>query len=222
MLAQIGYCSRRGLWVEEDRLRGLPVLRVCFDPDGFWAGQWLKQAGRLLSRRGIRRAVVPEGFEDWRVLNGYGVRSVETEEFLRAQADGICLAALSRMGKAPQSSAVALRGAWADGYIVRSACRLCARVRDVCISIPGGGERLREHLRMEYGAAVRPDFSGVEAAVRFDPTAREDGGVVLDLFDPCPDLGALQLRLEGEDCPIPVAAALWQAGKAKWEDIEIS
>ena len=94
MLAHIVYCSCRGLLVEEDRLRGLPVLRICFDPDGFRAEHRLKQAGRMMRRRGIRRALTPEVFDGWGVLGRYGVRRVETAEFLRSQAAGIGLAAL--------------------------------------------------------------------------------------------------------------------------------
>lgn len=222
MLAQIEYGSRRGLLVEEGWIRGMAVLRICFDPEGFWAGHRLKQAGRVMSRWGIRRALAPEVFDGWGVLNGYGVCRVRTEGFLRAQTADISLAALKRAGKSPSQSAVALRGARADRYIVRAACQLCEQVRDVCVSIPKGGEELREYLRLEYGAAVRPDFMGVEAAVRFDSVAWDVGGVVLDLFDPRPELGMVKLHLEGEVCPLPVLAALWEAGKAGRGDIEIS
>ena len=166
--------------------------------------------------------MVPEVFDGWGVLEAYGVHRVETGGFLRAQAEGICLAALKRAGKSPARRAVALRGARADRHIVRAACQLCEKVRDVCVSIPKGGEELREYLRLEYGAAVRPDFLGVEAAARFDPAAWEEGSVVLDLFDPQPELGMVQLLLKGEVCPLPVMAALWEAGKAEWGDIEIS
>ena len=228
MLGQIVYstgsCGR--LRLEEGSIHGRPVLRAKVDPEGYWAKHRLQKAGRLLGRSGVRRVLVPEGFEGWAALEKQGLRRVEPVGFLRAQAAPLTLAALRRREREPERCAVALRSVRADRDVVNAAQELCLQVKDVCISVVRGGEELSEHLRWEYGAAVCPDHPTVAAAVRFDARTGRQGEMVLDLFAPKADLCGGGIALSGingaETELLPLLAALWEAGKVRKSDLEFT
>ena len=228
MLGQIVYSAGKygRLRLEESNTHGLWVLRVGLEPDGYWAKHRLKKAARLLRRAGVRRVLVPDGFEGWETLGRSGLCRVDPAPFLRAQAAALTLAALRRHSWAPERCAVALRSVRADRDVVNAAEELCPQVKDVCISVMRGGQELSDYLRWEYGAAVCPDHTGVAAAVRFDPRTWEQGGIVLDLFAPQPDLCGGGISLLGmeqtETQPLPLLAALWEVGKVEKRDLEFT
>lgn len=219
MLGQIVYSpgERKRPRLERERVGGLTVLRAELDPEGRWAGRRLKRAGKLFSRAGVVRVLVPRGFEGWPELERWGLRRVDPLPFLRAHAARMAVAALRKNGRDPARCAVALRGERASRDLERAAYQLCAQVRDVCVCAPRGGAALSDDLRWEYGVAVRPDFAGVPAAVRFDPGTWDAGEAVLNLFPPEPGLGPLRACLPGLETgdaePLPLLAAMWEAGK---------
>lgn len=228
MLGQIVYSvqGRRRLRLEEVKLHGLPVLQVKVDPEGLWARQRIRKAGKLLARAGTRRVLAPEGFGEWETLERYALRRVDPMPFLRAHAADLALAALRRQGERPERCAVALRAVQTDRDVVRAAELLCTQVRDVCISAPKGGGQLSDRLRWEYGVAVRPDFGCVPAAVRFDGRTWDRANAVVDLFGPRPDPAQIRVRLkgriEGETERFSLLAALWEGGKVDGSDLEFT
>lgn len=228
MLGQIVYSVRgRGiLRAEEEKVHGLPVLRVAVDPQGRWAARRIKKAGKLLKKAGVRRVLVPEGFAQWELLRRGGLRPVDPTPFLRAHGAELTLAALDRQGKRPEQCAVAIRAVRTQQDIVWTAERLCGQVRDICVSIPKGGEQLSQHLRWEFGVAVRPDFGGVPAAVRFDSRTWDQAAALVDLFPPGPDprCGWVRLRGAGEEETehFPLIAALWEGKMLKNGDLEFT
>jgi len=228
MLGQIVYRAQRGgkLGVEETSLCGVKILRLGFDPDSIWAGWSVKRAGRFLVGAGVRRILTPEYFEQWESLQKLGLREVNPVGFLRVHATPLTLAALKKRGNRPERCAVALRGERVDRGVERTAMELCARVRDVCISFPKGGEALRKQLRWELGAAVRPDYADVESAVRYTNDTWEQGGTVLDLFAPRPEPGGVEVKLAGlsqsDTKDLHLAAVLWEVGRIGVEDLEFT
>lgn len=228
MLGQIIYSAngRGRMRLEEVNTYGLRVLRVQVDPDSCWAKHRLQKASRFFRRSGVRRVLVPDGFEGWAALEKQGLHRVDPVRFLRAQAAPLTLAALRRRAQEPGRCAVALRGIRVDRDVVNAAEELCLQVRDVCISVVRGGQELSDHLRWEYGAAVCPDHPAVSAAVRFDPRTGEQGVVVLDLFSPQPSLGGGGITLSGinqtETELLPLLAALWEVGKVQKRDLEFT
>lgn len=228
MVGQIIYRVQRGggLLVEETSLRGLHILRLGLDPDSMWMKRSVKRAGRILARSGARRILAPEDFSHWPLLERCGLREVEPVRFLRAQAAPLALAMLEKNGHRPERCAVALRGNRVDRGVERTAVELCARVRDVCISIPRGGEALQQILHREFGVAVRPDHGGVEGAVRYSPDTRDDGAKVLDLFGIQAEPGGLKIKISGlvqSDTPdLHLAAVLWEGGQVEREDLEFT
>ena len=92
---------------------------------------------------------------------------------------------------------MALRGSRAERDLVRAAEELCPRVRDLCLSVQTGGGELERYLHRQYGVALRPDWAGVQAAIRFDPRAEEAGQAVLSLFGPEADLAGLAVSVPG-------------------------
>lgn len=228
MLGQVVYqkgTRGRGR-LERAEIGGLPVLRVQVDPEGYWGRRRIRRAAKLLERAGSARVLVPEEFPFWGELEAFGLRPVDPVPFLRFQAAELMVAALRRRGRAPEQCAVALRGNRADRDLVRAAQRLCPQVRDVCVSVPRGGEALSEQLRWEFGAAVRPDHGDVAGAVRFAPDTWQAGETVLDLFGPQADLGGVEVRAPGLDCaqtqPLPLLAALWETGKVGEKDLKFT
>ena len=217
MLGQIVYRTGARPRVERAQAGGLSVLRAELDPEGYWGKRRLRRAARLLARAGAVRVLVPRGFSGWEALEAHGLRRVDPLPFLRAHAAPMAVAALERAGRDPARCAVALRGERAGRDLERAARQLCPQVREVCVSAPRGGEALCGALRWEYGMAVRPDFAGVGAAVRFDSGTWDAGDAVLDLFPPSPGLGPLRVGLPGLDPGdgelLCLLAALWEAGK---------
>lgn len=228
MLGQIVYRagSRGKVRLERGQAGGLTVLRAQLDPEGLWARRRLRRAARLLAGAGSGRVLVPEGFEGWEELAQFGLRPVDPLPFLRWCAPELMVAALEARGLDPARCAVALRGTRAEGELERCAMELCPRVRELCVSVPRGGEALRERLRWEYGVAARPDFPQVPGAVRFDRDTRSWGGAVLDLFPPGPDPAAVRVRLpelRGEETgQLPLMAALWESGKVEKGELEFT
>ena len=116
---------------------------------------------------------------------------------------------------------------WAERDLVRAAEELCPRVRDLCLSVQTGGGELERYLHRQYGVALRPDWDGVQAAIRFDPRAEEAGQAVLSLFGPEADLAGLAVSVPGlerqkEGQWLPLLEILWETGRLERTDLEFT
>ena len=228
MLGQIVFSARDGRWprLERRTLCGLPVLQAAVEPDGVLGRVRLRQAAKLLSCAGVRRVLVPEGFDCWEPMHRRGLVPVDPLPFLQAHADALVVTALRKTGRIPERERVAVRALKAHRGVVLTAEALCLQVREVCISVNTGGEALARNLRWEYGMASRPDSGDVAAAVRFAPETLDAGGAVLDLFRPAIDTAGVQIALPGaklgEMEPFPLLAALWEGGKVRKMDLEFT
>ena len=111
--------------------------------------------------------------------------------------------------------------------LVRAAEELCPRVRDLCLSVQTGGGELERYLHRQYGVALRPDWDGVQATIRFDPRAEEAGQAVLSLFGPEADLAGLAVSVPGlerqkEGQWLPLLEILWETGRLERTDLEFT
>ena len=118
-------------------------------------------------------------------------------------------------------------GFWARRRAGRAAEELCPRVRDLCLSVQTGGGELERYLHRQYGVALRPDWAGVQAAIRFDPRAEEAGQAVLSLFGPEADLAGLAVSVPGlerqkEGQWLPLLEILWETGRLERTDLEFT
>lgn len=228
MLGQIVFSARDGGWprLERKEVCGLPVLQVVVEPDGVLGRIRLRRAAKLLSGAGVRRVLVPEGFDCWDPMRRRGLVPVDPLPFLQAHADALAVTALRKAGRIPERERVAVRALKAHRGVVLTAEALCMQVREVCISVNQGGEAMERILRWEYGMAARPDGEDVAAAVRFAPETMEAGGAVLDLFRPSMNTAGVQIALPGakmgEMEPFPLLAALWEGGKVRKMDLEFT
>lgn len=208
------------------RLYGLPVLRAEADPSGFWGERRLRRAGRELRRGGVLRLLTPPGFPQWPQLEPFGLRQVDPERFVRAQAAPLALAALERQGLAPDRAAVALRGLRADRDMARTAETLCSMVRCLVIDAPQGGPELARRLHREFGIPILPQSERGQVALTFQEGCCRPEEPALELFGPCPRLAGLSLTAPGlaaEDrAHLPLLAALWEGGKLSPRDIKIT
>ena len=180
-----------------------------------------------LARQGAARVLVPEDFPFWEELSRAGLRPVDPLPLLRSCAAPMALALLRRQGEDPLRAAVALRGSRAERDLVRAAEELCPRVRDLCLSVQTGGGELERYLHRQYGVALRPDWDGVQAAIRFDPRAEEAGQAVLSLFGPEADLAGLAVSVPGlerqkEGQWLPLLEILWETGRLERTDLEFT
>lgn len=213
MLGLLQWSEERGVSLRRAQLLGLPVLRAEVHRGGRWEQHRLGRAGRLLTRQGVRRVLVPREFADWNVLTRQGLAGVDPLPLYRAAADRLVLARLERRGVVVHRACVALRGEHVDADLARAARLLCPQVRALDIQVERGGERLARELYWEFGAAL---CSGepADVAVRFGGPGQE-GELVL-----CgaPELLGLTLAVRGAALPegleaIPLITALWQAGR---------
>lgn len=222
-------CLEKGIrWrmsAERETILGLTLLKVAVPAPGR-PGQ-LRRAARILRRHKVSRVLAPEGFDAWPLLEQYGLYPVETEEFCRAMAAPLVLAALRRVEVSDESATVALRGERVTRAMRMAALSLCRGVRNVVISAPIGGEALQAELRREFGVPNVEEGRGriPDVAVHFSER-HGTGAAIFRLYGPAPDLNGLQIgcRREGlpEDCQLlPMMAALWETGKLRVEEPEI-
>ena len=223
MLGQL--TLERGRWggaVEGD-LYGLRVLRVPTDPEGWLGNVRLKRAGQSLGRGGVRRALVPAGYEAW--LKEQGLSAVDALPLIRAQGAPLALELLRRRS-GPAGDVVALRGERADRDMERAALRLSAQVRRLVIAAPRGGAELAARLRWELGIPILPPQSEAGVAVCFAPEEVVPARAVLALYGPSPDLAGLAVTAPdlkaGDRTDLSLLAALWEGGKLAERDLKIT
>lgn len=216
----------RGRWggAEAGELYGLTVLRTPADPAG-WLGQArLRRAGRNMERGGVRRALVPAGFEGW--LEEHGLARVDPLPLVRNQSAPLALELLRRQGREPSRAVVALRGTRADREMELAALRLSSRVRRLVIAAPRGGAELAARLRWELGIPILPPESEAGVAVCFAPEEDVPAQSVLALHGARPGLGGLELTApglrEGDRGDLPLLTALWEGGRLTERDLKIT
>lgn len=206
---------------------GLNVWRVSLAQNYRWPRWRLHRAARLLQRQGVGRVLVPPGFQEWDLLEDHGLTPVDHLPMIRAAGGMLMLAALERARLDSGRCAVALRGRRVGAELELAARTLVPRVRQVIVSAPVGGEELARRLHRDYGMAPRPDCGGVEGVLRFDEDTWTAGAVVLSLYGPEPDLGGLELTIDGGQVPadtqvLPLLAALWETGRLDLEGLKIT
>lgn len=208
------------------RLYGLPVLRGSVDPSGFWGERRLRRTGRELRRGGALRVLTPQNFDRWPLLKGFGLRPVDPEPFVRAQAVPLALEVLARQGLAPDRATVALRGPRADRDMAKAAAELCPQVRSLVVDAPRGGEELAQWLRREFGVPILPPGERGQVALEFQEGRPRREENTLELYGPRPGLAGLTLAApalaEEDRQDLPLLAALWEGGKLGRKDIKIT
>ncbi|NCB63716.1 MAG: hypothetical protein EOM52_08915 [Clostridia bacterium] len=221
----IDHTRRFRVALEEEEILGLRLLKALVPAPGR-AGQ-LRRAARLLAKKKVGRVLVPDGFADWEGLERYGLKRVETEDFCRAIAAPLTLAALRRMDVADESATVVLRGERVTRAMRMAAIALCQRVRNVVISAHIGGEGLQAELRREYGVPNMEEGRGriPDVALHFSES-HGNAAVIFRLYGRDPDLNGLQVGcaypgIPGDCEQLPLLAALWETGKLRADDPKI-
>ena len=226
MLGQVKY--ERGMWgaPEWGRLYGLPVLRTSTDPTGRLGDFRLSRAGNTLCRGGVVQTLVPRGFDRWPLLTAKGLAPVDPEPLIRHQGAQLALERLRRDGRAPERATVSLWGRRVDWTMERAAALLCARVRHISVSAPGGGEELALFLHRRYGVPVLPAGEGAQVALCFGPGMDARADRVLELYGAAPRLTGLRPtapELSGEDQDdLALLTALWEGGKLNECNLKIT
>ena len=224
MVGRIHYSP--GAWggVKVESRYGVSMLVGQVDPEGWFAQGRLRRAAHGMSRRGIRQVLAPADFDHWELLRLWQLSPVSPEPLVRFKAGEVALAALERMDRAPARVTVALRGGRADRDMVRAACILCPRVRNLIIDAPRGGTELANWLHREFGMPVLPSGARGELAVRFEQGEEEEH--TLRLYGQKPDLKGVSLRApmlaEEEQNDLPLLNFLWEKGRLQGEALKIT
>lgn len=208
-----------------ERILDMPFLHA--EVPEPWKPWRLKRVAKTLRRKGVKRVLVPKGFEDWSILGAAGLGRVETGEFCRFLARPIALAALQSAGLCPEESTVVLRGERVTRAMRMSALALCPAVKSLLISAPIGGAGLQSELHREYGVPALEDGPArrIDLALHFAPAAG-GGNRVVELSGPNPNLEAFSFELRGttlpDDCQqLPLLAALWESGRLESGEIVV-
>ena len=208
--------------LEAAALGPLQVLQAqVFEPEGLrpWRlRRRLRRAERTLSREGVGRVVLGDGFP-------YGdrlalLRPVDVLPLRRACAGVLALGALEAEGIPLRRGRVALSAPRLCGELEDAAERLCPKVRGLLIDTPGGEEYAR-YLQARFGLPVMPPVAGADVTVAFGPKGGRWGRAV-ELYEGG-TLGGLALGAEGldlpRDCAEQVLALLWERGKVRREQM---
>lgn len=226
MVGQLVFTPKGRGKVVSGRLYGLRILRAQANPEGFWGERRLSRAGKNLRLEGILRVLVPRDFARWSLLERFGLRPVDPERLIRAQAGPLALEALERRGQPPHRATVALRGLRAGRDMARIAAELCPKVRSLVIDAPQGGGELARALRQEFGIPILPPGEAGQVGLYFQAGPAPEGETALTLCGPRPQLAGLALaapELPEEDRgDLPLLAALWEGGQLRREDIKIT
>lgn len=215
-----------GLQMEERY--GLHLVASRVDPDGWFAKGRLQRAARGMSRRGVRRVLVPSGFGQWEQLEFWNLIPVCPAPLVRYKAGETGLAALERLGASPDRSTVALRAGRADRDMVRAACALCPHVRNLIIDAPRGGRELAAWLRREFGIPILPPGEQGTVALRFEVGEEGEEGEehTLHLYGQQPDLKGVTFFVpslaEEERKDLPLLTLLWERGRLQGEELKIT
>lgn len=224
LLGQLVFSPDGREQAERQNLYGLSVLQIRVRPGGWREKGRLRRGGKRLAQGGVRRVLVPQGFDQWPVLERWGLSGIDPVPFLRFYAPQIVLAALKRRGIHPQKAAVALRGRKVDRDMARAAQLLCPLVRQVAISAPQGGEELSLWLRREYGLPVQPDGAEMSLAVYFDGEGAGEEDLLL--WGAAPQLGEVipqaQGLVPGDRQDLYLLSALWETGKIGKFELEFT
>ncbi len=230
MLGHILTVERKGrrAYIEQEQVCGLTLLRaeVPVAPGARESAvrRRVERAARLLERAGTRRVLVPEGFAWWDTLRRQELLPVDPAPLCALLAAPLALAALERRGIPRGRAVVALQGGRVSRPFFQAAAALAGAVRGVAIISPNGGEALSAHLRQEYGVPALEDTPGFAAdlTIEFSPSPGGRGEALI--LHGRPDLKGLGVcRREGDWPPgfepLPLAAALWEAGVLSADDL---
>ena len=205
-------------------LYGLPVLQTRADPEGRFGEHRVRRAGRVMKRGGVRRTILPAGFNQWELLERFGLRHIDPAPLLRANAPELAVEALRGRDADPARATVALSGGRADGEMFRCAAALCLRVRRLVVDAEGG-EDLAFRLREMFGIPVLPREHPAQLELCLHPGGRVRGEPRLEMFGQEPELEGLKLTAPGLDErdreALDVLALLWERGKLSLGEIKI-
>ncbi len=200
-------------------LQALPLAAVEVPP----GERGLAQAGKALQRLGIRRALALPGFERWEWLGEWGIAPVDPLPLCRAMAPELALFLLRDLPLRRRS--LALRGSDARlGWALAHA--LCPRTGALQLDFDRGEEELGDALQACYGAAPLHLGQGPPPQVSVELSPRPfPVGTPLKLWGK-PDLAGLTLTrglpppLEVEE--LPFLTLLWETGRVKGEEIQVT
>lgn len=224
MLGQLVFSPDGRERAERHDLYGLGVLQVRVRPGGWREKGRLRRGGKRLAQGGVRRVLVPWGFDQWPVLERWGLsgsRSCPVPALLcPADRTGCVEAAGDPSGGRYRSPSKPERGP----DMARTAQLLCPLVRQVAVNAPQGGEELSLWLRREYGLPVQPDGTEVSLAVYFDGEGAGEKDLLL--WGTAPQLGEVTPQAEAlapEDRQdLCLLAALWETGKIGKFELEFT
>lgn len=209
MLGWFRWGEGRKIRLEQDHIRGLPVM-VLYLPERMRGRERrVRKGASLLAERRVTRVLVPPGFDDWPLLMQCGLRPVDTQALRCALAPEWVKTVLAGRGITAQRAVLLLTGARESPDMAQVARALCPIVRNLVIDVPNGGV-LASSLRREYGLPVLP-----ARATREDLTLSFEAGPLLE--------GA-KYGLRGAELPadceiLPLLSVLWECGRVKTEDI---
>lgn len=224
--------GRRKVALEREYVMELPLaaarLTLPMDEKEKYITRLVRKGAKALSKAGVRRLLTAPDNPWWEELRQWGLVPVESEGLVQALAAPLALAALSRQGRTPERSSVALVGKRVNRAFFQAAMQLSTRVRSVAVVAPEGGEALAAELRAEYGIPVLTAAESADAQVTlcFSPGELRGGGEVLGLCGLRPQLGGLILESE-KQLPLPeeerlaFLTILWETGRLSPDDLRI-
>ena len=211
-----------------EEIYGLPLLRGETPGDRLTVRR-VRRTAAALRKKGVVRALAPEGFPFWETVLKQGLRPVETGELCRALAAPIALAALEGEGIPPHLASVLLRGERVTRALRAAALELCPRVRQLLVEAPAGGEALRQQLRQEFGLPAVEGHAGREVHLTLC-FSRPDGtrpGRTADLSGETPApagcrFGLRQGALPEDAAALPLLSVLWTSGRLERDEISVT
>lgn len=224
MVGRIRYLREKGR--ENGKIEsfcGLTILSLTlYQPPNLSARRLerrLERLTRTFHKAGVSRVILPLDFPHAAHL--HGLHPVQPLTFYRAMADLLVLERLRLNGISPERGRVALAGGRLCPELEETARRLCRRVREVRIDVPGEeGETFARLLQREWGLPVMPRTVPADLTLSFGPIGGD-----LCLWGEDPDLGGMQLWAEGFDLPCDIApqlmALLWERGSLRREEIRV-
>lgn len=197
----------------QEEVLGLPLLRAQL-PEWGSRKRWERRGLEFFRRAGVRALLAgPEHCAPFR-LTGTG-------ELYRRKAAQLALLELERRRIPPREAVVGLR---ANRYsrAMEEACRVLAgQVRALALELPQR-EDVAWELQCQYGIPV---FRGEgDVTLCFTPAEPGEGRLLLGAYRPEVEgvsFSAPRVTLP-EGCPVvPLLAALCEAGRLEWEQVEL-
>lgn len=207
-----------------ERLYGLSIVRIKLSKRQMGLQFRLQKMCQLLRQQKITRLLVPESFEHWEFIAGFGMREINLMGFLQYLGGERLLFGLKQWEIDPKKACIAIQGTRVTPQMEQIVLELAPKVRDIAINVPHGGRELADRLHYEFGMAPAFDGKRILATLSFSKEKDEmqKNTVFADKIEEYRGINSKNITILEDTHKLELLCLLWETGKIKKSEIEFT